>query len=164
VPSPSPKVHEQQKRASAEGEAMHDVEAAFAAYNELASKYGLTVCSKLTGDLRAHLGKVLHDIIDGLAGFRLALTVIPSDDYLTGRKTGKPFTLQRLMPQKGLLGELRDKAAGGNANPTESVDAEVERLAAGKNGLALIDEVGREKALQAIRELVLGQRGGVANG
>ena len=90
MPTPSPRVHGQQKRASTDGEVMLEVDAAFAAYNALASKHRLTVCSKLTDALRIQLGKVLHDIIGGLDGFKRALSAIPSNDYLMGRSPANP--------------------------------------------------------------------------
>ena len=110
---------------------MHDVEAAFAAYNEMATEHRLTVCSKLTDALRRQLGKALHDIIGGLDGFKLALSAIPPNDYLMGLKPGKPvvLNLQRLLNQ--------DRPAGRAARQGRRRQGQPDRLGRGRGAAPL---------------------------
>ncbi|MGA7326905.1 MAG: hypothetical protein WBX25_21050, partial [Rhodomicrobium sp.] len=74
------------------------VDHAFAAYNNAAREHGFSVCHKLTDARRKRIQKRLDDI-GGLDQFTLALSAIPSDNFLMGkvapRKSGeRPFKLE----------------------------------------------------------------------
>ena len=66
-----------------------EVDQALAAYNDFARTHCCAVCHAFTEGRRAGLKKRLVDI-GGLERFRLALSAIPRDDFLMGRKPMRP--------------------------------------------------------------------------
>jgi hypothetical protein len=86
-----------------------DIDAAFEAYNEVASQHGFTRCTARGEERRALLAKRLADI-DGLSQFRRALTAIPRDDWLMGRisKTFK-LDIEKLLSTKSGMGNVLNR-------------------------------------------------------
>jgi hypothetical protein len=123
------------------------------------------VCHKLTDATRKRFEKRLA-AIGGAESFALALSAIPDDDFLMGRRPprdgGRPFRLDldRLLSTDTNMGDVLARlidaamdAQGSGA--AHGVEVEVARLAALPMGQSMIREKGRETALAELRELVL---------
>ncbi len=88
-----------------------EVDAALLAYNEAARQHGWSVCETFTASRRKRLEKRLADI-GGLEPFKRALSAVPSDDFLMGRRPprngGKPFKLdlERLLSDSSSMGDV----------------------------------------------------------
>jgi len=88
-----------------------EVELAVAEYNAMAEHYGWTRCRVLTSKRRDRLNERLRDI-RGLVPFKLALSAIPRDRFLMGRKAPRPgeepfkLTLDRLLQTDGGMGDV----------------------------------------------------------
>jgi hypothetical protein len=91
-----------------------DVDVAHGLYNEEARRHGFFVCQALTGSRRARLAKRLKDI-GGVEAFARALSVIPSDDFLMGRKAPRDgrdrfkLDIDRLLQTDGNMGDVLAK-------------------------------------------------------
>lgn len=98
------------KRSPQEGDKA-SIEEALSAYNEAAAMHGFSPCSAPTDARRKRLAKRLQDI-GGVDAFKLALSALPSDDFLMGRvrpKSGQtPFKLDidKLMQTDGGMGDV----------------------------------------------------------
>src|SRR5262249_44039105 len=99
VGTPSPSKGTSWKPSSA------DIDKALAAYKEAASQYGFLPCRALTDERRERLRKRLQDI-KSVDAFKLALSALPTNDFLMGRvpprEGQKPFRLDldRLLSTK----------------------------------------------------------------
>jgi hypothetical protein len=88
-----------------------EVELVVAEYNAMAEHYGWTRCRVLTSKRRDRLIERLRDI-GGLESFKLALSAIPRDRFLMGRKAPRPgeepfkLTLDRLLQTDGGMGDV----------------------------------------------------------
>jgi hypothetical protein len=89
-----------------------DVDQAFDAYNEAADHYGFFRCESRTEDRRRLLKKRLT-AIGGIGAFRRALSAIPRDHFLMGRRPPRPgedkpfrLSLDRLLKTKGGMGDV----------------------------------------------------------
>jgi hypothetical protein len=107
-----------------------EIEAAAADYNAAAVQHGFTRCTALTADRRSKLGKRLEDI-GGLDAFKRALSAIPRNDFLMGRRVAKdggtPFRLDidRLLSTKSGMGDVLAKLlddANATAHKTKGAD------------------------------------------
>jgi hypothetical protein len=91
--------------------AADEVEQAVKLYNDAAQQHGFTLCHSITKSRRKRLRKRL-DEIGGLEPFRRALSAIPRDRFLMGRKAPRsgedPFklTLDHLLQTEGKMGDV----------------------------------------------------------
>jgi hypothetical protein len=134
-------------------------------YNDGARHHGWSVCHSLTDHRRKRFDNRLAEI-GGIEPFTLALSAIPRNDFLMGRRPprdgGAPFRLDldRLLSTDSGMGDvlarLIDDASDAQVNGTaHGMEADVARLAETPAGKRKILEKGREAALAEFRKLVL---------
>jgi hypothetical protein len=142
--SPSGQTTSRARARGATSASTPEVEQAVKLYNDAARQHGFTQCYSTTEARRKRLRKRLDDI-GGLDPFQRALSAIPRDRFLMGRKAPRlgeePFklTLDRLLQNDGGMGDvlarLIDLAAEGEAMP--------DRANASQAQLALEEQTAR---------------------
>ncbi len=107
-------------------------------YNEMARKHGWTCCRTRVNRIPVMMRRLKE--IEGLENFKLALSEIPKNDFLSGRKPsrdgGEPFRMdiERLMSTRSNLGDvlatLVDRAGlpGDHPKTIQDVNAHVASL------------------------------------
>jgi hypothetical protein len=146
------------------GGQLSEADAALVLYNAAARQHGWSVCETFTASRRKRLEKRLADI-GGIDPFRAALSAIPSDDFLMGKRPpkngGKPFKLDldRLCQTDGRMGDVLARLidAAKDAQPCieQRVEDQVKYLL--RNGLRE-DQIDRDD----IRRRLLNGAGGGA--
>jgi hypothetical protein len=145
-----------------------ETDAAVAAYNEAAARYGFSRCEIATAARRKRLLKRIPDI-GGMDAFTRALSAFslrPGEssavDWLLGRTSRFKLDLERLLQTDGpnlgdVLGKLIDAAGGAVAAPALKPEDEIEHMLAGPDGQRLVQDKGPHEARRIISDIVNGK-------